>query len=151
MESFWMAKNPNRKPDSLSSCDVANVLHEFQVARGGGASVVDIASAVLAPQHAQDEIALFASWMISRLVDARASLLKSKQLEVADVTLPDGRMAKFATPETRRIIADLTDRLAKATNVLKEVLGDITNDWDDGVVQEPTRRLLVSVLGEIVP
>jgi hypothetical protein len=52
---------------------------------------------------------------ISRLTD---ELARSKMREFADVTLPDGRVVRFVTPETQAELAALQDRYADIERAL---------------------------------
>lgn len=86
------------------------------------------------------------------LVDARwkekqdgwfMELAKSKEREVAPVTLSDGTVAKFVTPECRKEIADLNAEVERLRRVLLRVMnitgGSIT---DVALVHEIAREAL---------
>lgn len=69
----------------------------------------------------------------ARISDLESELAASRAKEVADITLPGGKVAKFVTPETRARIAELEADNAKLQADLKQTLKerrDYCDEWN---------------------
>lgn len=56
-----------------------------------------------------------------RIRELEAELIKSRKREIADVQLPDGSVAKFCTPETRKRIAELEAENERLRGIVEKV------------------------------